>query len=68
MERKRAWKINLWAHHFTLVLAIIILGVNLYDYITSQPIEWFYVGLGALMVCSSVLNIKTAKRELRKEE
>lgn len=68
MERKRAWKINLWAHHFTLVLAIIILGVNLYDYITSQPIEWFYVGLGALMVYSSVLNIKTAKRELRKEE
>ncbi len=68
MERKRAWKINLWAHHFTLVLAIIILGVNLYDYITSQPIEWFYVGLGALIVCSSVLNIKTAKRELRKEE
>ena len=68
MERKRAWKINLWAHHFTLVLAIIILGINLYDYITSQPIEWFYVGLGALMVCSSVLNIKTAKRELRKEE
>ena len=68
MERKRAWKINLWAHHFTLVLAIIILGVNLYDYITSQPIEWFYVSLGALMVCSSVLNIKTAKHELRKEE
>lgn len=68
MERKRAWKINLWAHRFTLVLAIIILGVNLYDYITSQPIEWFYVGLGALMVCSSALNIKTAKRELRKEE
>ena len=68
MERKRAWKINLWAHHFTLVLAIIILGVNLYDYITSQPIEWFYVGLGALMVYSSVLNIKTTKRELRKEE
>ena len=68
MERKRAWKINLWAHRFTLVLAIIILGVNLYDYITSQPIEWFYVSLGALMVCSSVLNIKTAKRELRKEE
>ena len=68
MERKRAWKINLWAHRFTLVLAIIILGVNLYDYITSQPIEWFYVGLGALIVCSSVLNIKTAKRELRKEE
>ena len=68
MERKRAWKINLWAHHFTLVLSIIILGVNLYDYITSQPIEWFYVGLAALMVCSSVLNIKTAKRELRKEE
>ena len=67
MERKRAWKINLWAHHFTLVLAIIILGVNLYDYITSQPIKWFYVGLGALMVCCSVLNIKTAKRELRKE-
>ena len=68
MERKRAWKINLWAHRFTLVLAIIILGVNLYDYISSQPIEWFYVGLGALIVCSSVLNIKTAKRELRKEE
>ena len=68
MERKRAWKINLWAHHFTLVLAIIILGVNLYDYITSQPIEWFYVDLAALIVCSSVLNIKTAKRELRKEE
>ncbi len=68
MERKRAWKINLWAHRFTLVLAIIILGVNLYDYITSQPIEWFYVSLGALIVCSSVLNIKTAKRELRKEE
>ena len=68
MERKRVWKINLWAHRFTLVLAIIILGVNLYDYITSQPIEWFYVGLGALIVCSSVLNIKTAKRELRKEE
>lgn len=66
MERKRARKINLWAHRFTLVLAIIILGVNLYDYITSQPIEWFYVSLGALMVCSSVLNIKTAKRELRK--
>ena len=68
MERKRAWKINLWAHRFTLVLAIIILGVNLYDYITSQPIEWVYVGLAALMACSSVLNIKTAKRELRKEE
>ena len=68
MEKKRARKINLWAHRFTLVLAIIILGVNLYDYITSQPIKWFYVGLAALMVCSSALNIKTAKRELRKEE
>lgn len=65
MERKRAWKINLWAHRFTLVLAIIILAINFF---TSQPIEWFYVGLAALMVCSSVLNIKTAKRELRKEE
>lgn len=65
MERKRAWKINLWAHRFTLVLAIIILAINFF---TSQPIEWFYVGLGALMVCSSVLNIKTAKREIRKEE
>ena len=68
MARKRAWKINLWAHRFTLVLAIIILAINFYDYFTSQPIEWFYVGLGALMVCISALNIKTAKRELRKEE
>lgn len=68
MERKSAWKINLWAYRFALVLAIIVLGINIYDYITCQTIEWFYVGLGILMVFSSVLNIKTAKRELRKEK
>ena len=68
MERKRAWKINLWAHRFTLVLAIIILGVNLYDYINYREIDWFYACLGVVMIFSSIFGIKNAKQEISKEE
>ena len=40
MEKKKVWK-----DYLVLILAIIIVGFNLYDYINYREIEWFYACL-----------------------
>ena len=63
MEKKKVWK-----DYLVLILAIIVVGFNLYDYINYREIEWFYACLGVVMIFSSILGIKNAKREIHKEE
>ena len=68
MEKKKVWKLNIALNHLVLILAIIIVGFNLYDYINYREIDWFYACLGVVMIFSAILGIKNAKREIHKEE
>lgn len=68
MEKKKVWKLNIVLNYLVLVLAIIIVGFNLYDYINYREIDWFYACLGVVMIFSSISGIKNAKREINKEE
>lgn len=68
MEKKKAWKLNIVLNYLVLVLAIIIVGFNLYDYINYREIDWFYACLGVVMIFSSIFGIKNAKQEINKEE
>ena len=68
MEKKKEWKLNIALNYFVLILAIIIVGFNLYDYINYREIDWFYACLGVVMIFSSILGIKNAKREIEKEK
>lgn len=63
MEKKKVWK-----HYLVLVLAIIVVGFNLYDYISYREIDWFYACLGVVMIFSSIFSIRNAKQEINKEE
>ena len=63
MEKKKVWK-----HYLVLVLAIIVVGFNLYDYINYREIDWFYACLGVVMIFSSIFSIRNAKREISKEK
>ncbi|MBO4993109.1 MAG: hypothetical protein J6C60_02490 [Alistipes sp.] len=63
MEKKKVWK-----DYLVLILAIIIVGFNLYDYINYREIDWFYACLGVVMIFSSIFGIKNAKREISKEK
>ena len=68
MEKKKEWNLNIVLNYLELLLAIIIVGFNLYDYINYREIDWFYACLGVVMIFSSILGIKNAKREIEKEE
>ena len=68
MEKKKVWKLNIVLNYLVLVLAIIVVGFNLYDYINYREIDWFYACLGVVMIFSSISGIKTAKREIEKKE
>ena len=68
MEKKKAWKLNIVLNYFVLALAILILGINIYDYSLTQHVNWLYVGLGIVMIFNSVFGILNAKREISKEE
>ena len=68
MEKKKVWKLNIALNYLVLVLAIIIVGFNLYDNINYREIDWFYACLGVVMIFSSILGIKNAKQEISKEE
>ena len=68
MEKKKVWKLNIVLNYLVLVLAIIVVGFNLYDYINYREIDWFYACLGVVMIFSSILGIKNAKREISKEK
>ena len=68
MERNKQWKITLWMQYLVLVLAIVLLSIYICDYCTTKQVNWFYVGLGIAMIFNSVFSIRTAKREIRKEE
>ena len=68
MEKKKVWKLNIVLNYLVLVLAIIVVGFNLYDYINYREIDWFYACLGVVMIFSSILGIKNAKQEISKEE
>ena len=63
MEKKKVWK-----NYLVLILAIIIVGFNLYDYINYREVDWFYACLGVVMIFSSIFGIKNAKREISKEK
>ena len=68
MEKKKEWKLNIVLNYLVLVLAIIVVGFNLYDYINYREIDWFYACLGVVMIFSSIFGIKNAKQEIIKEE
>ena len=68
MEKKKAWELNIALNYLVLILAIIIVGFNLYDYINYREIDWFYACLGVVMIFSSISGIKNAKREIEKKE
>lgn len=68
MEKKKVWKLNIVLNYLVLVLAIIVVGFNLYDYINYREIDWFYACLGVVMIFSSIFGIKNAKQEIIKEE
>ena len=68
MEKKKVWKLNVALNYLVLVLAIIVVGFNLYDFIQIRQIDWFYACLGVVMIFSSIFGIKNAKQEISKEE
>ena len=68
MEKKKVWKLNIVLNYLVLVLAIIVVGFNLYDYINYREIDWFYACLGVVMIFSSIFGIKNAKQEIIKDE
>ena len=68
MEKRKVWKLNVVLNYLVLVLAILILGINIYDYSLTQHVNWLYVGLGIVMIFNSVFGILNAKREISKEE
>ncbi len=68
MEKRKVWKLNVVLNYLVLALAILILGINIYDYSLTQHVNWLYVGLGIVMIFNSVFGILNAKREISKEE
>ena len=68
MEKKKVWKLNIVLNYLVLVLAIIVVGFSLYDFIQIRQIDWFYACLGVVMIFSSIFGIKNAKQEIIKEE
>ena len=67
MEKKKVWKLNIALNYFVLVMALVVLGISIYDYKLTQPIDWLYVGLGVVMIFNSVFSILNAKRKLKEE-
>ena len=67
MEKKKVWKLNIVLNYFVLVMALVVLGISIYDYKLTQPIDWLYVGLGVVMIFNSVFSILNAKRKLKEE-
>ena len=68
MDKKKAWKLNIALNYLVLVLAIIVVGFSLYDYINDREIDWFYACLGVVMIFSSIFGVRNAKREISKEK
>ena len=62
------WKLNIVLNYFILVMALVVLGISVYDYKLTQQIDWLYVGLGIAMIFSAIFGVLNAKREMRKEE
>ena len=67
MEKKKVWKLNIALNYFVLVMALVVLGISIYDYKLTQQIDWLYVGLGVVMIFNSVFSILNAKRKLKEE-
>ena len=61
------WKLNIALNYFVLVMALVVLGISIYDYKLTQQIDWLYVGLGVVMIFNSVFSILNAKRKLKEE-
>ena len=68
MEKRKAWKLNIVLNYFVLAMALVILGISIYDYTLTQQVDWFYVGLGVVMIFNSVFSVLNAKRKLHEEE
>ena len=68
MEKRKVWKLNVVLNYIVLVLAIIVVVFNLYDFITIRQIDWFNTCLAIVMIFSSIFGILNAKRESSKEE
>ncbi len=68
MEKKKVWKLNIALNYLVLILAIIIVGFNLYDYINYREIDWFYACLVVVMIFSSIFSIRNAKLYISKEK
>ena len=68
MEKRKVWKLNIVLNYFVLVMALVVLGISVYDYKLTQQIDWLYVGLGIAMIFSAIFGVLNAKREMRKEE
>lgn len=68
MEKKKQRKLTIVLNYLVLAMAILILGINIYDYSLTQQVNWMYVGLGVVMIFNSVFGILNAKRQMQKEK
>lgn len=68
MEKKKQWKFTIVLNYLVLAMAILLLGISIYDYRLTQQTNWLYVGLGIVMIFNSVFSILNAKRQIQKEE
>lgn len=68
MEKKKQWKLTIVLNYLVLAMAILLLGISIYDYSLTQQTNWLYVGLGIVMIFNSVFSILNAKRQIQKEE
>ena len=68
MEKRKTWKLNIVLNYLVLVMALVVLGISIYDYSLTQRIDWLYVGLGVVMIFNSIFGVLNAKRKLKEEK
>ncbi|MBR5137912.1 MAG: hypothetical protein IKV12_00010 [Alistipes sp.] len=68
MEKRKTWKLNIVLNYLVLVMALVVLGISIYDYSLTQQIDWLYVGLGVVMIFNSIFGVLNAKRKLKEEK
>ena len=68
MEKRKTWKLNIVLNYLVLVMALVVLGISIYDYSLTQQIDWLYVGLGVVMIFNSIFGVLNAKRKFKEEK
>ena len=66
MDRKRILQVNMVIQPIVLVLALVVVGINIYEYFTQGEVHWVYIILGVMMIFNSTTFFLTSRRELKK--